>query len=88
MLDRRKGDRRYRLVGVLMLLGTIYCGLFVWPTPWRYDRVGRTPIRTNRVTDDVEYLNLQGWQPALPPLDVARRGRLLRPTPCTPAANR
>jgi hypothetical protein len=28
-------------------------------------------MRTNRVSGDVEYLNLQGWQPVLPPaLDV------------------
>jgi hypothetical protein len=73
MLERRKGDRRHRLLAFLALLGGMYGGLFVWPTAWRYDRVGRTPIRTHRVTDDVEFLNMQGWQPALPPLDVRRR---------------
>lgn len=69
--DRRRGDRRHRLLAVLGLVAFFYLALFVWPTPWRYDRVGRTPVRTNRITGDVEYLNLQGWQPALPPLDVA-----------------
>jgi len=73
MLERRKGDRRHRLLALLALIGGIYGGLFVWPTAWRYDRIGRTPIRTHRVTDEVEFLNLQGWQPALPPLDVRRR---------------
>ena len=73
MLERRKGDRRHRLLAFLALVGGIYGGLFVWPTAWRYDRVGRTPIRTHRVTDEVEFLNIQGWQPALPPLDVRRR---------------
>jgi hypothetical protein len=73
MLERRKGDRRHRLLALLTLIGGIYGGLFVWPTAWRYDRVGRTPIRTHRVTDEVEFLNMQGWQPALRPLDVQRR---------------
>ena len=72
MHDRRRGDRRNRLLAILFLLTWFYVGLFVWPTPWRYDRVGNTPVRTNRVTGEVEYLNLQGWQPALPPLDVHR----------------
>jgi hypothetical protein len=73
MFERRKGDRRHRLLALLALIGGIYGGLFVWPTAWRYDRVGRTPIRTHRVTDEVEFLNMQGWQPALRPLDVQRR---------------
>ena len=70
--ERRRGDRRKRLLCILALITSFYFGLFVWPTPWRYDRIGKTPIRTNRVTGEVEYLNLQGWQPALPPLDVRR----------------
>jgi hypothetical protein len=73
MLERRKGDRRHRLLALLALLGGIYGGLFVWPTAWRYDRLGKTPIRTHRVTDEVEFLNMQGWQPALRPLDVQHR---------------
>jgi hypothetical protein len=73
MLERRKGDRRHRLLALLALLGGIYGGLFVWPTAWRYDRLGKTPIRTHRVTDEVEFLNMQGWQPALRPFDVQRR---------------
>ncbi len=58
---------------MLALLATFYVTLFIWPTPWRYDHVGKTPVRTNRITDQVEYLNLQGWQPALPPVDVRRQ---------------
>lgn len=70
--ERRRGDRRHRLLWTAVVLATLYIALFVWPTPWRYDHVGRTAVRTHRVTDQVEFLNLQGWQPALPPLDVHR----------------
>ena len=65
--DRRRGDRRHRLLALLALLASLYFGLFVWPTPWRYDHIGKNPVRTNRVTGAVEILTLQGWQPALPP---------------------
>lgn len=78
MQERRQGDRKHRLLATLVLLGSFSFGLFVWPTPWRYDRVGKTAVRTHRVTGDIEFLNLQGWQPALPPLDFARRGRIRR----------
>jgi hypothetical protein len=79
MKNRRKGDRKHRMIAMLVVLGSFYIAMFVWPTPWRYDRVGRNPVRTNRVTGMVEILNLEGWQPALPPLPV-RRGRP-RPRP-------
>jgi len=77
MHDRRRGDRRHRLLSIFGLLVGSYFGLFVWPTPWRHDRVGRNPVRTNRVTGEVEILNLQGWQPALPFFDARRRARPL-----------
>ena len=70
--ERRKGDRRYRLLGLLALLATFYFGIFIWPTPWRYDHIGKNPVRTNRVTGAVEILNLQGWQPALAPPQTRR----------------
>ncbi|HMF10594.1 MAG TPA: hypothetical protein VKJ00_15775 [Thermoanaerobaculia bacterium] len=72
MVDRRRGDRRHRLGALLFLTAGLYCTFFVWPTPWRYDHIGKNPVRTNRVTGDVEILTLQGWQPELPPLDVRR----------------
>lgn len=70
MQNRRRGDRRRRLLWVFGLVVAFYTSIFVWPTAWRYHQVGHTPMRTNRVTGHVEYLNLQGWQPVLPPLDV------------------
>ena len=63
--ERRRGDRKRRLLWVFSLLLSFYVTVFVWPTAWRYHKVGNTPIRTNRVTGEVEYLNLQGWQPVL-----------------------
>jgi len=68
--NRRRGDRRRRLLWVFGLVAAFYMAIFVWPTAWRYHQVGRTPLRTNRVTGQVEYLNLQGWQPVMPPTDV------------------
>ena len=72
MENRRRGDRRHRLGALLVLTAGFYCALFVWPTPWRYDHIGKNPVRTHRVTGEVEILTLQGWQPELPPLDVRR----------------
>jgi hypothetical protein len=72
MQNRRHGDRRHRLISVLTFTAGFYCALFVWPTPWRYDHIGKNPVRTNRVTGDVEILTLQGWEPALPPFGVRR----------------
>jgi len=71
--ERRRGNRSRRLLAILLLLVTSYIAVFVWPTAWRYHQFGKTPMRTNRVTGEVEYLNLQGWQPVLPPLDVKRQ---------------
>jgi len=70
MENRRRGDRRHRLAALLIVTAGFYCALFVWPTPWRYDHIGKNPVRTNRVTGDVEILTLQGWQPELPPLGL------------------
>jgi hypothetical protein len=87
MRDRRRGDRKHRLLAIFGLLASFSLGFFVWPTPWRHDRVGRTPVRTHRVTGMVEILNLQGWQPALSPFEPRRvvrfRPRPVRvPAPC------
>ena len=68
--ERRRGDRRRRLLWVFSLLLSFYVAVFVWPTAWRYHQVGRTPVRTNRVTGEVQYLNLQGWQPVLQVFDT------------------
>ena len=68
--DRRRGDRRRRLLWVFSFLLSFYVAVFVWPTAWRYHQVGNTPMRTNRVTGQVEYLNLQGWQPVLEAFDT------------------
>jgi hypothetical protein len=68
--NRRRGDRRRRLLWVLSFVSSFYVAVFVWPTAWRYHQVGNTPMRTNRVTGHVEYLNLQGWQPVLEAFDT------------------
>ena len=88
MKERRQGDRRKRLLAMLVLLASFYVALFVWPTPWRYDRVGRTPVRTNRVTGEVEFLNLEGWQPALPAANADVRRDATAPPKAPPPAER
>ncbi|MFN2385336.1 MAG: hypothetical protein ABR576_03460 [Thermoanaerobaculia bacterium] len=81
--DRRRGDRRRRLLWVFSFLLTFYFSVFVWPTAWRYHQVGNTPMRTNRVTGQVEFLNLQGWQPVLDAFDTGSPRP--RPTRTPPA---
>jgi hypothetical protein len=88
MKDRRRGDRRHRLGVLLLLTAGSYWALFVWPTPWRYDHIGKNPVRTNRVTGDVEILTLQGWQPELPPVDVRRPEAQRQSRDVTPAPRR
>ena len=68
--ERRRGDRRRRLLWVFSLVLSFYVTVFVWPTAWRYHQLGNTPMRTNRVTGEVQYLNLQGWQPVLEVFDT------------------
>ena len=76
--ERRRGDRRRRLLWVFSLVLSFYVTVFVWPTGWRYHQLGHTPMRTNRVTAEVQYLNLQGWQPVLEVFDTG--GPPPRPT--------
>lgn len=58
-------ERRFRRVLLLGLaLGFAY---FVWPTPWRYDRIRsaqgyEAPIRVNRFTGTTQLLSPAGWQ--------------------------
>jgi hypothetical protein len=35
---------------------------FVWPTKWKYDHVGKSPIRTNRVTGEVQKMSAGEWR--------------------------
>jgi hypothetical protein len=59
-------NRSRNLLLMLLFLVATYAALYVWPTLYRYDHIGVIPVRWNRITDGVEYLSLQGWQPALP----------------------
>lgn len=40
---------------------------WVWPTLYRRDHIGATPIRENRITGEIDFCTLQGWTPQLPP---------------------
>jgi hypothetical protein len=53
---------------ILFFLILFYIAIFVWPTRWRYDHMGATPIRWDRVTYRMQFCNLHGWQTALPPI--------------------
>lgn len=64
---RRKTDRvKPRFRGALYGALALWFAVTVWPTPWVNDHLGNTPVRTNRITGSVDYMNLQGWHPALP----------------------
>ena len=60
--------RTIRLFAVFAVLFLAYVSVFIWPTRWRYDHLGLTPIRTDRVTGIMQFCNLHGWQYQLPPL--------------------
>ena len=49
-----------KLVAAVFLLAAF--AWFVWPTPWRYARLGQQPVRTHRVTSRAELLTTAGWE--------------------------
>ncbi len=51
---------------ILAFVILVYLACYVWPTPWRYDKLGLTPVRWNRVTGRVQFLNLHGWNEEIP----------------------
>ena len=51
-------------VKIALLFLILAFSYWVWPTPWRYDRLGNTTARTNRFTGKVEFLSYDyGWHP-------------------------
>lgn len=53
---------------ITTFLIAVALAFFVWPTPYRYDRIvgprGQSfPVRVNRVTGNAEMLSVEGWQP-------------------------
>lgn len=44
--------------GIILLL---LVGYFVYPTLYRYDKLGQQPVRINRITGVAERLGLNGW---------------------------
>lgn len=53
-----------RKLGVLLAVAALAAlAYFVWPTPWRYDRIRELPVRIHRITGDAEMLTPSGWQP-------------------------
>ena len=67
--SRMTRPRSLLLVIMITVLASV-AGIFayyVWPTPYRYDHIGRGqfgtyPVRINRFTDQVEILYQDGWQ--------------------------
>jgi hypothetical protein len=56
-----KNSLFYLVVMAVVLL----CGLFIWPTPYRYDQISigaySSPVRINRFTGQAERLIVSGW---------------------------
>lgn len=65
MLDR---FRPFRLIAVA---GAIIFALTVWPTIYRYDRLGISPVRINRITGKAWRLSSSGWELLTPPPTAA-----------------
>jgi len=56
----------------LVFLLLVYTAMYIWPTQYRYDHLGNTPVRTNRVTGQVEFMTLCGWTPEMKGTAVCR----------------
>lgn len=63
--------RALKLAAVLLFLVLFYGACYVWPTPWRYDHLGATPVRWHRVTGHMQFCSFQGWQEQI----VLKEGR-------------
>ena len=55
LTKERKGRIGWWLAGIAF-------ALFIWPTPWQYDKSGRLSVRTERITGEVQSLGYEGWQ--------------------------
>ena len=79
--------KRGSYVGAGLVVIALVLGLFVWPTPWRYDEQTfestygpprRVSTRANRLTGQTYYLTKEGWVEAkdalrdLPPTAISR----------------
>ncbi len=53
---------RRTLMAVAVAVASLFAA-FVWPTQWRYERVGQssTLVRINRLNDRVQALRSGGW---------------------------
>lgn len=68
----QKQPQKERLENALILLIVVLWFLFIWPTPYRYHKLGTSDVRSNRFTGRVEYLTSSGWK---------ERGAEIEPTP-------
>lgn len=59
-MNARRGFMTALRLAILFLFLT-----YVWPTPYRYDRIGQNPVRENRFTGEIDFMTLQGWTPQL-----------------------
>ena len=46
---------------VATLASALLFGWFVWPSVWRFDMVGQTPVKTNIVSGDTYMWTPNGW---------------------------
>jgi hypothetical protein len=57
-------DKVALLICAMVCVTLIICGILFWPTFYRYDKLGRLPVRINRITGYTEILSPSGWSPA------------------------
>jgi hypothetical protein len=51
----------WALIGIVAWLG-----FTVWIEPYRYLKLGRSPVRVNRISGETWQLTYQGWKPMRP----------------------
>lgn len=58
--------KRFRELGLIAIAGAIIFAVTVWPTMYRYDRLGISPVRVNRITGKAWRLSSSGWEQLIP----------------------
>jgi hypothetical protein len=56
-------ERSAIIVCAMVCTALIICGILFWPTLYRYDKLGKFPVRINRITGYAEQLSTSGWWP-------------------------
>lgn len=49
-------------LGIAAFLLAVFWFTYVWPTPYRYYKIGQANLRVNRFTGETQRLYFAGWR--------------------------